>query len=132
VAKPAVVAHGGSLYLVAPPGSASSILRATARPDGSLDGWRPSGAPLPTAVAGARAGVLGDFLYVVSAGRPAVLIGRFDSTGGIASWGSDADASFGDPVLDIVTAPGTLYVRSSSGLQMARVDGRTGHLLRWR
>jgi hypothetical protein len=132
VATPAVVAHGGSLYVVAPPGSPSAILRATARPDGSLDGWRLSGAPLPAAVAGARAGVLGDFLYVVSPRSPAVLIGRFDPAGGVASWESDADGSFGDPVLDVVTAPGRLYVRSASGLQMAHVEARTGRLLRWR
>jgi len=132
VATPAVVAHGGSLYLVAPPGSPSAILRAAVRPDGSLGGWRPSGAPLPVAVAGARAGVLGDFLYVVSARSPAVLIGRFDSSGGVASWESDTDGSFGDPVLDVVTAPGRLYVRSASGLQMAHVDPGTGRLLRWR
>jgi len=132
VARPAIVARRESLYLVAPPGSQSAILRATIRPDGSLDGWRLSGAPLPLAIAGARAGVLGDFLYVVSAGSPAVLIGRFDSSGGIGSWEADPDGSFGDPVLDVVTAPGRLYVRSGSGLQMARVDPGTGRLLRWR
>jgi hypothetical protein len=132
IAAPAVVARGRTLLLVAPPTAPARILRALVQPDGSLDGWRPSGAFLPTAVTGARVAILGDYLYVVGAGSPAVHIGHLDSGGAIDAWESDPDGSFADPVLDLFTAPGRLYVRSGSGVQLARVDPRTGRLLRWR
>ena len=127
-----MVARGRTLLLVAPPTAPARVLRALVQPDGSLDGWRPSGASLPTAVTGARAAILGDYLYVVGAGSPAVHIGQLDSGGAIDAWESDPDGSFADPVLDLFTAPGRLYVRSGSGVQLARVDPRTGRLLRWR
>src|SRR5438552_11681971 len=80
MAAPAIASRASSLYLVAPPSSPSAVLRAVVRPDGSLDGWRPSGTPLPSPRATARAAILGDFLYVVGGAPPgdaAVLVGHF-------------------------------------------------------
>ena len=61
-----------------------------------------------------------------------MLVGHFGRDGNVASWEADSPESFADPVLDLLTAPGRLYLRNAKGLQLAHVDPQTGRLLRWR
>jgi hypothetical protein len=129
-ASPAIAARGKDLYLVAPPSSPGSVLRATSRPDGTLSGWGRSGPTVPGS-GPAKVALLGDTLYVFRGGS--VLVGRIDpASGHPGSWQSESQADYPAQPADLATAPGRLYLWSGTDLSVARVDPATGGLLRWR
>ncbi len=129
MASPAIAVRANDIYPMPPAGSAAAVLRATSRADGSLSAWTSAGASIPTNDSPARAIAAGDFLYVLAG--ESLFIGQVDAASrDVISWErSDGDAPV--PVADLAATTDRLYLWSGAHLHVARIDLRTGGLLRW-